>query len=230
MKKFLLALAFLCGTIFAQPSDSDFAQWPRSYYAGIGFNVIANRGDLFNRQLKIKDKDGETETVHMPNTKVLVSPDYNIGVNIREFSFGISFQYWSMQGSIPTLPAPMNEQDMRFWRFGLEATYNFFYPDFFQVGVGLGYSFSKLTTEDNVASDKGGFYNSDLNGSAIALITHIRYFITDNFGLISSLRIYENWYKSIHTKNSETVEFHDVDISYFWQTYIAVSIGAVVQF
>jgi len=135
-----------------------------------------------------------------------------------------------MQGSIPTLPAPMNEQDMRFWRFGLEATYNFFYPDFFQVGVGLGYSFSKLTTEDNVASDKGGFYNSDLNGSAIALITHIRYFITDNFGLISSLRIYENWYKSIHTKNSETVEFHDVDISYFWQTYIAVSIGAVVQF
>jgi hypothetical protein len=165
----------------------------------------------------------------LPNTKVIVSPDYNIGVNIREFTLAASFQYWTMQGSIPTLPAPQNEQDMRFWRFGLEGTYNFFYPDFFQVGVGLGYSFSKLTIKDNVSNAKG-FFDSELNGSAIALVTQIRYFITDNFGLTSALRIYENWYKSVHTKNSGTVDFHELDISYYWQTYIAVSIGAMVQF
>jgi len=230
MKKFLLAITLLCSAVFAQPSDSDFGIWPRSYFASIGFNVIANRGDLFDRVLKITDKDGATETVHMPNSKVLVSPDYTIGVNIREFSFAGTFQYWSMIGSFPTLPENMNEKDMRYWRFGLEATYNFFYPDFFQVGLGLGYSFTKMTLEDNVASTKGGYYNSELNGSAVALVTNIRYYITDNLGLFSSLRIYENWYKSVHTKNSETVEFHDIDVSYFWQTYIAVSIGAMVQF
>ena len=118
---------------------------------------------------------------------------------------------------------------MRYWRFGLEATYIFFYPEFFQVGVGLGYSFSKLSTEKNVSNAKGDF-DSELNGSAVALVTQIRYFITDNFGLTSSMRIYENWYKSVHTENSGTVDFHDVDISYYWQTYIAISIGAMVQF
>ena len=228
MKKILLALTLLCSAIFAQPEDSDFSYWPRSYFASISFNVIANRGDLFDRTMVLKN-DGIEETVHLPNTKVLVSPDYSIGVNIREFTFSASFQYWSMRGSIPTLPEPINEQNMNYWRFGIEATYNFFYPEFFQVGVGLGYSFSKLTTENNVSNYKG-YFNSELNGSAIALVSHIRYLITDNFGLISSLRIYENWYKSVYTKNSGTVEFHEVGDSYYWQTYIAISIGAMVQF
>jgi hypothetical protein len=228
MKKILLALTLLCSAVFAQPEDSDFSYWPRSYFASISFNVIANRGDLFDRTMVLKN-DGIEETVHLPNTKVLVSPDYSIGVNIREFTFSASFQYWSMRGSIPTLPEPINEQNMNYWRFGIEATYNFFYPEFFQVGVGLGYSFSKLTTENNVSNYKG-YFNSELNGSAIALVSHIRYLITDNFGLISSLRIYENWYKSVYTKNSGTVEFHEVGDSYYWQTYIAISIGAMVQF
>ena len=228
MKKILLALTLLCSAVFAQPEDSDFSYWPRSYFASISFNVIANRGDLFDRTMVLKN-DGIEETVHLPNTKVLVSPDYSIGVNIREFTFSASFQYWSMLGSIPTLPEPINEQNMKYWRFGIEATYNFFYPEFFQVGVGLGYSFSKLSTENNVSNYKG-YFNSELNGSAIALVSHIRYLITDNFGLISSLRIYENWYKSVYTKNSGTVEFHEVGDSYYWQTYIAISIGAMVQF
>ena len=228
MKKILLALTLLCSAVFAQPEDSDFSYWPRSYFASISFNVIANRGDLFDRTMVLKN-DGIEETVHLPNTKVLVSPDYSIGVNIREFTFSASFQYWSMRGSIPTLPEPINEQNMKYWRFGIEATYNFFYPEFFQVGVGLGYSFTKLTTENNVSNYKG-YFNSELNGSAIALVSHIRYLITDNFGLISSLRIYENWYKSVYTKNSGTVEFHEVGDSYYWQTYIAISIGAMVQF
>ena len=228
MKKILLALTLLCSAVFAQPEDSDFSYWPRSYFASISFSVIANRGDLFDRTMVLKN-DGIEETVHLPNTKVLVSPDYSIGVNIREFTFSASFQYWSMRGSIPTLPEPINEQNMKYWRFGIEATYNFFYPEFFQVGVGLGYSFSKLSTENNVSNYKG-YFNSELNGSAIALVSHIRYLITDNFGLISSLRIYENWYKSVYTKNSGTVEFHEVGDSYYWQTYIAISIGAMVQF
>ena len=228
MKKILLALTLLCSAVFAQPEDSDFSYWPRSYFASISFNVIANRGDLFDRSMVLK-YDWIEETVHLPNTKVLVSPDYSIGVNIREFTFSASFQYWSMLGSIPTLPEPINEQNMKYWRFGIEATYNFFYPEFFQVGVGLGYSFSKLTTENNVSNYKG-YFNSELNGSAIALVSHIRYLITDNFGLISSLRVYENWYKSVYTKNSGTVEFHEVGDSYYWQTYIAISIGAMVQF
>ena len=225
MKGFLLALVLLCSAVFAQPSDSDFGQWPRSYFASIGFNVIATRGDFAERNIRLQNKDGLTETINFPITKILMSPDYNIGVNIREFTLAASFQYWSMKGTIRDLPEDMNEQDMRFWRFGLEFTYNFFYPEFFQVGVGLGYSFSNLHVKNN-ATSINGFADSDLMGSAIGVITNVKYFITDNFGLNPSLRIYENWYKAANTKEAGTQDLK----SYVWQTYIAVSINAFVQF
>ena len=85
MKKILLAIALLCSSIFAQPEDGDFTYWPRSYFASIGFGVIANRGDFFERSLKVEE-DGITETINLPITKVLMSPDYTLGVNIRECS------------------------------------------------------------------------------------------------------------------------------------------------
>ncbi|WP_290765405.1 hypothetical protein [Fibrobacter sp. UBA4297] len=229
MKKFLLALTLLCSAVFAQPDDSDFTYWPRSYFASVGFNVIANRGDFFKRTMKVVDKDGFEETVNLPISKLFIAPDYNLGVNVRDFSFTLSFQYWTYLSKIAELPEDKNEQDVRYYRFGFEATYNFFYPEFFQVGIGLGYSFSNLKIEDNVTSEKG-FFDSELMGSGLGIITYIRYYITDFFCLSPSLRIYENWYKAVHTDNSGTVEFHDKDISYFWQTYIAVSLNAMVQF
>ncbi|MBQ7081823.1 MAG: hypothetical protein IJM92_19615 [Fibrobacter sp.] len=235
MKKILSALAFFAGIVWAQPSESDFAQWPRSYYASIGIGIMANRGDFFSRELKITDKEGNTEIVNFPQNKILLTPDYNLGVNIREFSFGFSFQYWSTTGSIESNPEEFNEQDMSYWRFGLEATYNFFFPEYFQVGVGLGYSFSSMNIEKNTLNN-GKLFDSSLKGSAVAIIANIRYYITDYFCLSPSLRFYENWYKSVHTDNSGTIEFGKKNNgvkdhnSYFWQTYIAMSINAIVQF
>ena len=231
MKKILLALSFLIGVVWAQPSDSDFLQWPRSYYASIGIGIMANRGDFFHRNLKITDKEGFTETVNLPQNKILLTPDYNLGVNIREFSFGLSFQYWSTTGDIKD-----SKQDMSYWRFGLEATYNFFFPEYFQVGVGLGYSFSSMNIEKNASSNGKDFFDSSLKGSAVAIIANIRYYITDFFCLSPSVRFYENWYKSVNTDNSGTIEFGKKNNgvkdhnSYFWQTYIAMSINAMVQF
>ena len=226
MKKILLAIALLSSAIFAQPEDSDYSYWPRSYFASIGFGVIANRGDFFDETLKIKGDDDITKTVNLPQTKVLMSPSYNIGVNIREFSLAATFQYWSMNVAINGLPDNITEQKMRFWRLGADFTYNFFYPEFFQVGVGLGYSFSSLSIKDNAVSAEKGLANSDLMGSAIALVTNVRYYITDYFCLNPSLHIYETWYKAVNTKNAGTKDLK----SYIWQTYIAISISAMVQF
>ena len=231
MKKILLALAFWVGVVWAQPSEGDFAQWPRSYYASLGIGIMANRGDFFSRVLKITDKEGNTEIVNFPQNKILLTPDYNLGVNIREFSFGLSFQYWSTTGDIKD-----SKQDMSYWRFGLEATYNFFFPEYFQVGVGLGYSFSSMNIEKNASSNGKDFFDSSLKGSAVAIIANIRYYITDFFCLSPSVRFYENWYKSVNTDNSGTIEFGKKNNgvkdhnSYFWQTYIAMSINAMVQF
>ena len=226
MKKILLAVVLLCATAFAQPDGSDFNYWPRSYFASIGFGVIANRGDFFDHTLKVQSKEGITETVNLPQTKVLMSPNYSIGVNIREFSVAATFQYWSMNVSINGLPNNITEQKMRFWRLGADFTYNFFYPEFFQVGLGLGYSFSSLSLKDNAVGPENKLADSDLMGSAIALVTNVRYYITDFFCLNPSLHIYETWYKAVNTKNSETQDLK----KYLWQTYVAISISAMVQF
>ena len=226
MKKILLAVILLCASAFAQPSDSDLGYWPRSYFASIGFGVIANRGDFFDRTIRVKGDNDITETVNLPQTKVLMSPNYNIGVNIREFSLAATFQYWSMNVAINGLPDNITEQKMRFWRLGADFTYNFFYPEFFQVGVGLGYSFSSLSIKDNAVSAEKGLANSDLMGSAIALVANVRYYITDYFCLNPSLHIYETWYKAVNTKNAGTQDLK----SYIWQTYVAISISAMVQF
>lgn len=168
------------------------------------------------------DDDDYKETVNLPTTKILLSPDYNIGVNIREFTLALSFQYWTTSTAIKDLP---NEEDMRYMRIGAEFTYNFFYPENFQVGVGLGYSYSNLKIEKNTTSVKG-FFDTDLMGSGLAIVTNMRYYLTENFGLMPSLRVFETWYKAVHTKNSGTVDLKN----YIWQTYIAVSINAMVQF
>lgn len=226
MKKILLAVVLLCTTIFAQPTDSDLAQWPRSYFATIGFSVIANRGDFFDRTLKVKGDDDIIETVNLPQTKVLMSPEYSIGVNIREFTLAATFQYWSMNVAINGLPNNISEQKMRFWRLGADFTYNFFFPEFFQVSLGLGYSFSSLNIKDNAISTEKGLNDSDLMGSAIAIISGVRYYITDYFCLNPTLRIYETWYKAVNTKNAGTQDLK----KYIWQTYMSISISAMVQF
>ena len=226
MKKLLLIMALLGSAVMAQPSDSDFGQWPRTYFASIGFNVIANRGDFTDHTAQIKYEDKPEQTISFPITRVLVSPDYNIGVNIREFSLAGSFQYWSMMGTIGNdYPDEIKEQKMRYWRFGAEFTYNFFYPDRFQVGLGLGYSYTSIKT-NNSAYDSKAYSNAEIMGSGIALISNMKYFLTEFFALSPSLRIYENWFKAANTRSTGTQDFD----SYVWQTYVAVSINAMFQF
>ena len=222
MKKFLLALVLLCSAVFAQVDDWDNYQWPRSYFASAGFSVIATRGDFFRGNLTLKNE----ETINMPTSKILVSPDYMLGVNIREFTLTAAFQYWSMNGSVDENPEDMREQHMRYWRFGIEFTYNFFYPDFFQAGLGLGYSFSSIKTKNSVFDEKGKYSDAELMGSGVALVGTMKYMITEHFGLRPILRINETWYKAVNTKAGGTQDLSD----YIWETYITISVNALVQF
>lgn len=227
--KHLFAILALLST-FALAEDYGDSYWIRSYFASVGFGAMATRGDLGDINIYL-DNDGKKEVVHTPSTKILGTPDIMLGVNMRHLSFGVNFQYWTFEGELngfenaETHNKETHNEDCRYWRFGFEFAYNFFYPEIFQVGVGLGYSFTNLSTK-NSASSEEGISKSTLMGSGVGAITYIRYYITEHFALSPTLKIYENWFKSVNTKNHGTDDLK----SYLWQTYIGVSVNAMVQF
>ncbi len=228
MKKLFAILALLTTIVMAEDYGDDY--WVRSYFASVGFGVMATRGDLGDINIYLNN-DGQKEVVYTPSTKILGTPDIMLGVNMRHLSFGVNFQYWTFEGELngfenaETHNKETHNEDCRYWRFGFEFAYNFFYPEIFQVGVGLGYAYTNLSTKNSAVTEEG-ISKSTLTGSGFGAISYIRYYITDNFALSPSLRIYETWFKTAISKYHETDELK----SYLWQTYIGVSISAIVQF
>lgn len=223
MKQLFAILALLSTFVMAEDYGDDY--WPRTYFASIGFGAVATRGDLGEVNIKLYDDQDKRQDVRTPDAKILGTPDFMIGVNMRNFSFGVDFQYWTFEGELNNFEDGIHKEDSRYWRLGFEFCYNFFYPEFFQVGIGLGYSYTNLMTK-NSASIDSEISRSTLMGSGIGLISYIRYYITENIAMEPSLKIYENWFSSVNTKKHGTVEL-DKNL---WQTYVGVSINALVQF
>lgn len=197
--------------------------WPRSYFVNVGFGASATRGDVNERAIKLTDSAGVVSKVFPPAIEIMGLPDFSIGANIGEFTLDINFQFWKTNNELVDSPGA-NEQ-YTFWRLGFEFTYNLFWPDFFQVGLGLGYSYTNLNTQNSAAiNDK--IQDSELMGSGVAFIANIHYYITDNFSMVPSIKIYENWYKAVNTDHTGTL---DLD-PYLWQTYVTIVLGLQYQF
>lgn len=216
----LLALLFCLSSAFAE----EF-YFPRSYYASVGFSLSVSKGDFNESPVSGKDSAGVKGYIHPPALEFLGTPDFQLGVNLGAFSFGLDFQYWNSTQTLAGFPDESYEQDTRIWRVGLEAVYNFFWPDFFTAGLGIGYSYSSIKSE-NAALFGSDAYDAEFMGSAVAFIANIRYAVTDNIIMVPALKIYENWFKNVHCSR---VSNNDLD-PYLWQTFIMASISVQYQF
>ena len=227
MKKLLAALlllSFFSVNVFA---DEDEGYWPRSYFAGLGFGVVATRGDIGENTVSGKTEDGDKETVHLPSMNIFILPDVILGVNIGQFSLSANYNYWYFTDNLGGFPDSVEEQ-IRIWRFGVEFVYNFFWPEFFQPGVGIGYAYTSIKTENSVYPDDDSKDKtaSELMGSSLALILDIRYYLTEHLILQPSLKVYESWFSNINTENAGTNELkHKI-----WQTFALVELAFIYQF
>jgi hypothetical protein len=199
MKKLIavfLFLSFFTANAFAY---EDEGYWPRSYYAGLGFSAVATRGDIGNYTLNTKTEDGEKETVHLPSTNLFVSPDFILGVNIAQFSLALNYNYWYFTDNLAGFPENNVEEQIRIWRLGIEFIYNIFWPEFFQPGIGLGYAYTSIKTDNSVipADESKEKTDSELMGSSIAMIFDIRYFLTDHIILVPTIKFYESWFSNL---------------------------------
>ncbi len=223
MKKILFVLITVIGLCFSQAFAENY--WPKSYFAEAGFGLVVTKGDLNENNITAKDSSGNKVTIHPPAMSILGTPDFTLGANIRSFSLALNFQYWTASQILAGFPTEDHEEDSRIWRLGFEFTYNLFWPDFFQIGLGGGLSFTNIKTKNSAFfEDKSA--TSELYGSAVAFVANIHYYITDHIAMVPAIKIYETWFRNVYTEQTETC---DLD-PYLWQTFILASVSLQYQF
>jgi hypothetical protein len=218
----LLAIAAATPALAYDHIQYDDSYWPRSYYVNAAFGTFFTWGDVNERPITVTDSIDEKHKIYTPDMAVFPSPEITLGVNIRSFSLDVNFQYWKTSQDLVDIDA---SEDATIWRVGFEFTYNLFWPEDFQVGVGLGYSYTSLTTE-NAAFIGEKIQDSHLMGSGIALVTNVHYYLTDNFAIVPAVKLYENWFKFVNSKATGTCDLEP----FLWQTYVFASVGVQYQF
>ena len=229
MKKTLLTTLLLCAIFTIQSfAQDEEGFWPRSYFAGAGFAAVATRGDVNKYIINTETDKGEKELVYNPELNFLVWPDFFLGVDIGQFSLSANFNYWYFTDNLIGFGETDVEARTRIWRFGIEFIYNFFWPEFFQPGFGVGYSYTSIKSDDNVfpIDDTKQRTDAELMGSSIAFIANLRYFLTDFFVLQPSLKFYETWFGHINTENGGTISLDHKK----WQTFVVMEIAIVYHF
>lgn len=223
-KNFLLVLVAAIGIFCSQALAEDY--WPKSYFAQAGVNFAFSNGDLNERALSLKDTSDNLMRVYPPDLSFIPSPEIELGVNMRFFSLSVGFQYSTLSEDLTDYEGDDDSSvDMTYWRFGFEFTYNINWPEDFQVGVGLGYSFTTLYVDKSAFLDEEP-YRSRLLGSGVGLILNAHYYFTDHIAIVPAVKIYENWFKNVYTGPSELC---DMD-PYLWQTFFTASISVQYQF
>ena len=220
MKRLIVFLLLLLATA-SLAEDA----WPRTFYASAGFGLYASKGDLNERVLTNTDTAGNKQIIHSPALNIFVSPDFTLGVNVREFTFDFNFQIWESEQTINGFPDGSIKGNNLYWRISMEFMYNLFWPEFFQVGLGGAISYTTLTT-DNTAYIGDKASESELMGSSFGFIGNIKYYLYDNLAIVPFVKIYENWFRNVYTEASGLC---DLD-SYMWQTFFFVGVNVQFQF
>ena len=220
MKKFILFFFLTVAVTAASAYEENY--WPRSYFVRAGMGVTATIGDLNERPVSVKDTNGNKFKTYPPDMALMGDPELLLGVNIREFTLAVAFQYWKQQEKLVKISA---EESTRFWRLGFEFYYNFFWPDYFQVGLGAGFSYTSVKTE-NSAIYRGEPQDTEFMGSGVGLMANVQYYFTNEIAIIPAVKFYRNWFKNVYTDDSENQELDP----FLWQTFISASISLQFQF
>lgn len=217
---FLLAL-FSAG--FAKESEKVI--WHRSYFVSVGLDVIFSAGgDLDGKGLyKADGDDGNAgERVYVPSIGTFPLPLFEAGVNFNQHTIAVSFGLWNPDVNYANGTDDYTGNDANFWRFSAEYRYYFFWKEDFQVGPGIGYSFSRLSVKDAAfGTDKyGSEYREEAvySGNAFAVSANMRYKMYP-FGMDVAFRYRPIFFRSVSTDTggysdlSETLWEHTFEFS-----------------
>lgn len=217
-KAFLLfAVAVWTSLCFAESHEKII--WHRSYFISIGLDASLSLGGHLDGKSYMKS-DGD-EGIFIPSIGSFPLPLAEIGVNFNQHTVAVSFGMWNIDVNYGKGSDYETGNDANYWRFAAEYRYYFFWPEDFQIGPGLAYSFSRLSVHDAaIGMDK---YSEEFRESAVfaanafALSANMRYKIRP-FGMDIAVRYRPHFIRSVSTSSSgyndlsETLWHHSLEI------------------
>jgi len=227
MKKLALISGLLLAGLFcsqAMAEDYGDSYWPKSYYVRANMGAMFTNGDLNERAISIKDTSDAKMKVYPPDISLMAMPGITLGANVRSFSIDVTFQYSSFDESQTDNP-DTDEMSSLFWNIGFEFTYNLFWPEDFQIGLGGGYTLNTVKSSNSAVLD-GETYRSEFVGAAAGFVANVKYYFSDYFAIVPSFRIYEGWFRKVYTTPSENYELDP----FLWQTFISANLALQFQF
>lgn len=220
MKKlFAVLLAIACAPLFAEHHERVI--WHRTYFVSLGLDAsLSLGGDLDGKS--VLDADSEKkEKIFVPSIGSFPLPLAEIGVNFNQHTIAVSFGMWNIDVSYGEDSEYNTGNDANYWRFAAEYRYYFFYPEDFQIGPGLSYSFSRLSVHSAaVGEDKYGeeFREAAVfAANAFAVSANMRYKIRP-FGIDIAIRYRPLFIRSVSSDTagysdlSETLWHHNIEI------------------
>lgn len=227
MKKFVSLFLLFAGIFCTQAAayeDYGDSYWPKSYYIRANMGAMFTNGDLNERAISIKDTNDSRMRVYPPDISIMAVPGFTLGANVRSFSIDVSFQYSSFSESQTDNP-DSDDMSTLFWNVGFEFTYNLFWPEDFQIGLGGGYTLNTVKASNSAVLD-GETYRSEFVGAAAGFVANVKYYFSDYFAVVPSFRFYEGWFRKVYTKPSENYALDP----YLWQTFISANLALQFQF
>ena len=188
MKKMLLLVLTLAALSFASGHHL-----VRSHYIALGLDASFTQGDMDGKgYVETNDDEDAEERVYIPNLNTFFIPNIEIGANINQHTIAVSFGMWNPSVGYAEDTSLATKKDANYWRASVEYRYNFFWPEKFQLALGLAYSFARLEVKgsvighDEYGNEKTG--KAIHSGNGIAPSFTIHYLLTDNIGFDLALR------------------------------------------
>lgn len=133
-------------SLFAVFASAEKVIWHRSYFLALGLDAsFSMGGDLTGKGYSTIGEESSKQDVYVPYLGSFVIPGVEAGVNFNQHTISISFGMWQPDVNYGKETDRFTETDANYWRFAAEYRYFFFWPEDFEVGPGLSYTFSRYS-------------------------------------------------------------------------------------
>jgi hypothetical protein len=204
--------------------------WVRTHYIALGADISLSKGNMNGQKILTAGETAEAERTAVPEIGHFIVPNVELGANMNAHTVALSFGIWKPNMETEKYTSEESKERGWFWRVGAEYRYYFLFPEVFQIGLGINYSFTRISlpkaveSEDSTGTPTQG--EAVFSGNGPAFVASARYYLNDNLALEAVLRARLISFGYVTTPESG---FSNLDDS-LWQFFGELGVRAVMQF